>query len=139
MSIKTKKPHHLPLFEDHKYNPLDKVRKESLMEGVVVVGSEEEDNTSQATKDYAKEMMTFLHNNDVSVYSNRMYSEKDGSAHIPIKHADAYDQGIVDEFNKKGQKIRKLLSKGGFSDFDTKFETDKIMNGSTLFLTISPK
>ena len=132
-----KKSTHLPLFED--FNPiLDKISPEKKYEGIVVV-DQEEDTVSDDTKDYAKEMMTFLHNNDVGVYSNRMYSFEDGKAHIPIKHADAYDQEINDIFNKRGQKIRKILSKGGFDEFDTKFETDKVINGSTLWLTINPR
>ncbi len=147
-----KKSYHLPMFEDFK-NPRKLLNKEKLHEGIIVVGEEDvpepeipelddapkSDNASQGTKDYAKEIMTHLRNNNVTVYSNRMYSEKDGTAHIPIKHSDAYDQGVVDELNKKGQKVRKILSKAGFTDFDTKFETDKIIGGSTLFLTINPK
>ena len=147
-----KKAHHLPLFEDFK-NPQKLFSKEKLHEGIIVVGDEDtsepeipelddapkDDNASQGTKDYAKEIMTHLHNNDINVYSNRMYSEKDGTAYIPIKHADSYDQEVLDELNKKGQKIRKILSKAGFTDFNTKFETDKIIGGSTLFLTINPR
>ena len=132
-----KKLSHLPLFED--FDPiLNKISAEKKFEGIVVV-DQEEDTTSDSTKDYTREIMTYLRNNDIGIYSNRMYSAEDGSAHIPIKHADAYDTAITDEFNKRGQKIRKILSKGGFSEFDTKFETDKIISGSTLWLTINPR
>lgn len=147
----TKKNDKLPLFEEFQLSR--KMSKESLMEGIVVVGEEDtpktdipeldnapvNNNASQGTKDYANELMTHLHNNDVGVYSNRMYSEKDGTAHIPIKHSDSYDKDVVDELNKKGQKIRKMLAKAGFEDFDTKFETDKVIGGSTVFLTINPR
>lgn len=148
----TDKNEKLPLFEEFQLSK--KISKDNLFEGIVVVGDTDttpdpeiselddalvNDNASQGTKDYAREMMAHLHNHDVGVYSNRMYSEKDGTAHIPIKHADSYDQDVVDELNKKGQKIRKMLSKAGFEEFETKFETDKVIGGSTVFLTINPR